>query len=75
MNLSLLTRCFVAILITMGYCELLDYFNMKCIPEEKIKSLQDDERYAIRFANGAVPWWTGPGNHYGVNIIGDITVK
>lgn len=39
------------------------------------KSLQNDARYAIRFANRDVPWWTGAKNNYGVNIIGDIIVQ
>ena len=39
------------------------------------KSLQKDARYSIRFANREVPWWTGKKNTYGINIIGDITVK
>jgi hypothetical protein len=39
------------------------------------KTLQNDARYAIRLANREVSWWTGEKNNYGVNIIGDITVK
>ena len=39
------------------------------------ESLRGDARYAIRVANREVPWWVGPKNRYGVNVIGDITVE
>ena len=39
------------------------------------KNIRYDARYAVRFANRDVSWWTGAGNKYGINIIGDITVK
>ena len=39
------------------------------------KSLQGDARYAIRLANRDVPWNPGEKNNYGINIIGDITIK
>lgn len=39
------------------------------------RSLQNDARYAIRVANREVPWWTGSTNHYGVNVVGEVTVR
>jgi hypothetical protein len=41
---------------------------------DNYKSLQNDARYAIRFANRDVPWWTGPGGKYGINVVGDINI-
>lgn len=38
-------------------------------------SLQNDARYAIRFANRDVPWYPGEDNKYGINIVGSITVE
>jgi hypothetical protein len=37
-------------------------------------SLRLDPRYAIRVANRDVPWWTDPGGHYGINLLGVIEV-
>jgi hypothetical protein len=39
------------------------------------ESLKKDARYAVRVANRDVPWWTGAGNEYGVNLLGTILVK
>lgn len=39
------------------------------------KSIRKDSRYSIRLANRNVPWWTGRGNEYGINIIGGLEVK
>jgi len=36
--------------------------------------LAKDARYAIRVSNRDVPWWPGPGNAYGVNLLGKIAV-
>ena len=38
------------------------------------ESLRLDPRYAIRVANRDVPWWTDAEGHYGLNILGTITV-
>ena len=38
-------------------------------------SLQQDARYAIRLASRAVPWWRGPADRYGVNLIGEVSVR
>ena len=37
-------------------------------------SIQRDARYAMRVANGDVPWWPGPKNTYGVNVLGGIAI-
>jgi len=42
---------------------------------DNAKTIHKDARYAIRLANRDVPWWTGEDNSYGINIVGDITVK
>lgn len=39
------------------------------------KSIQNDARYAIRFANRDVQWWSGKNNDFGINVIGNITVE
>jgi len=33
-----------------------------------------DPRYAVRFANGDVPWWTDADGRYGVNLLGELKV-
>jgi hypothetical protein len=42
------------------------------IPDD-YESLRMDPRYAVRVANGDVPWWTGSG--YGINILGVIQLR
>lgn len=39
------------------------------------KTIHDDSRYAVRLANGDVDWWISGDHGYGVNIIGEISVK
>ncbi len=41
---------------------------------DQAASLREDARYAVRVANRDVPWWTAPGNRYGVNILGAVRV-
>jgi len=36
--------------------------------------LQKDSRYAVRVANGDVPWWTDVGGRYGLNVLGVVRV-
>lgn len=38
------------------------------------ESLRLDPRYAVRVANGDVPWWTDREGHYGVNLLGPIEI-
>ena len=38
------------------------------------ETLRKDPRYAVRAANGDVPWWTDLQGAYGVNILGPIQV-
>jgi hypothetical protein len=37
--------------------------------------LRLDPRYAVRFANRDVPWWTTAAGEYGVNVLGTIDVS
>jgi hypothetical protein len=36
--------------------------------------LREDPRYAVRVANGDVPWWTDYQGRYGVNVLGILEV-
>lgn len=38
-------------------------------------SIQKDSRYAVRAANGDVPWWTTVSGEYGINVLGVVEVK
>ncbi|MFO7975328.1 MAG: DUF4832 domain-containing protein, partial [Candidatus Hydrogenedentota bacterium] len=42
---------------------------------DQYDSLRMDPRYAVRAANGDVPWWTDEKRRYGVNILGSIKVS
>ena len=44
------------------------------LPDARSKQHDDDARFAIRLANGDVPWWTA-GGRYSVNVIATVTVK
>lgn len=39
------------------------------------ESLRMDPRYAVRAANGDVPWWTDSLGKYGVNLLGPIEIN
>lgn len=34
-----------------------------------------DPRYAVRAANGDVPWWTDTQGRFGINILGAIEAR
>lgn len=38
------------------------------------ESLRLDPRYAVRVANGDVPWWCDREGRYGINVLGTLTV-
>jgi hypothetical protein len=38
------------------------------------QSLHLYSHYAVRTANGDVPWWTTVDGKYGVNILGTVTI-
>ncbi len=38
------------------------------------ESLRMDPRYAVRTANGDVPWWTDREGRYGVNVLGAVEI-
>jgi hypothetical protein len=38
------------------------------------ESIQMDSRYAVRTANGDVPWWTTADSNYGANILGRVNI-
>ncbi len=39
------------------------------------KSLEKDARYAVRVANGDVPWWETASGEYGINILGRVKIQ
>ena len=39
------------------------------------ESMKNDSRYAVRAANGDVPWWTTADGKYGVNILGTVKIS
>lgn len=42
---------------------------------DQYDSLRMDPRYAVRAANGDVPWWTDSNGRFGINILGAIEVR
>ena len=36
------------------------------------ETIRKDSRYAVRFANRDIPWWTDDNGRYGANILGSI---
>ena len=38
------------------------------------EGIRKDPRYAVRVANGDVPWWTNGNGEYGVNLLGTICI-
>ena len=63
------------LMICISIMVLLKDYQLGLWMPDSYDSIRLEPRYAVRFANRNVPWWTDADGGYGINILGVLQIE